>query len=270
MGVVCLMCVPQFARAQSDPGKQLLEAESEFRQRQYRRTVDLLRPLPFPKVQLAGASERARARELLGAAHWYLDEKDAARQQWQLLLWKRPALTLDKFLYPKPVRDDFEKLREDLIAQDYIKRATDEPEQPKTILRVTQYVETQSRAFTFMPFGVPQFDQGKGGWGTFFATSQGLTGIASISLMLTSYGMAYSDNPGSELERTLGLAGAISGAAFYALYTWGVIDANSRYEPQRVVRIERVYQATDTADINPPQPQQLETPAPLPRAGGSR
>jgi len=274
------LAAPSTALSNPPAEAQLTVAEEQYGQQQYRRTVDVLRDLLYPSPKLKSPDDIHRARELLGAAYWFLDEKTTAEREWQFLLLARPGLVLDKFVYPKPMRDFFEALRDTLIAQGVIRRASaiEEPKVAPTVLRVTQYVENRSRATTWMPFGVPQFDDGADGWGYWFATSQAASGLTSVGTMLAAYivdsqARGRTDGPTADdkqLQSTLALTAVISGAVFYGLYTWGVIDANTRYKPQRIVRTETTYDNTETADIRPPQPGRTSQPPAVPRAGGSR
>lgn len=281
MGRVCLlwaMVLPALialpAHATEPPGD-LMEAETSFRQQEYRHTVGILKPLLYPSPTLGSVDSVQRARELLGASHWHLDEMAEARQEWQFLLIARPGIALDSLVYPKPLRDYFDQLREELIRQGVISRAqahTPQGDQPPTVLRVTQYVETRSRALTFVPFGVPQFEYGEDGWGTFFATSQGLTALASIGSYVALYALQLNTPYVAEgssdqaLQQTMMWTALGTGVAFFALATWGVIDANARHEPTRIVRVTRTIESHETADTGPPQPIRV---VPLPAAGGS-
>lgn len=281
-GFVCLLCAPVFAHAnpppepppEASPADVLAEAEAEFRQGQYRRTVDLIKPLLDPQPTLDSEDDKHRAREILGAAYWHLDEKPAAREQWTFLLLDRPGLELDQFTYPKPMRDFFDALRQTLIAQGVIKAAVAVPDPPvqPTVLRVTHYVEQRSRAITFMPFGVAQFDQDQDGWGTFFAAGQGAAALTSIGTFIGAWAVEYSarGRDGGPTDSDIGthsslvLSAVVSGAVFYGLYAWGVIDANVRHQPSRLVRIEEDGENTKTVDTSPPQPPARSLP------GGSR
>ncbi|MFT7624112.1 MAG: hypothetical protein ACI9WU_003298 [Myxococcota bacterium] len=261
-----LIGLPIVASAQETPPSaedRLSEAESEYRQGQYRRTVALLKPLIYPRPTLQSVDDQHRSRELLGAAHWHLDEKDLAAREWERLLKWRPGLVLDEFTYPKPMRDFLERLRQELIAQEVIPKP-DEAADPKpapTVLRVTHYVEKRNRAIAFMPFGVPQFDQGEAGWGTFFATGQGISALGSVGSLVALTVMQWQNptgfDPGSsqlDTANTLMLTTIVSGAVFYGLYAWGVIDANFRHEPSKLVRVENTYEDSRTVDGRPPQP----------------
>ncbi|MFT5429557.1 MAG: hypothetical protein ACI9OJ_000228, partial [Myxococcota bacterium] len=85
-GVVCLL-VPLCAQAQQpDPPAALALSESEFVQQRYRSVVRLLKPLLHPDPKLASPDDQQRARELLAASHWFLQEFGPSRQEFQFLL----------------------------------------------------------------------------------------------------------------------------------------------------------------------------------------
>jgi hypothetical protein len=262
--------VPPDATPQS-PRAILDSAESALQQLQFRQAIKLLTPLveertlPFEAVE-----DEHHAYELLGAAHWYLDEFDTARLHWTALLIKRPAYELDKLVYPKPMRDGFQRTRTQLLKQGIIQevpQAVPDTESPPTILRITEYKQLNSRAMTFMPFGLAQYDQGADSWGTFFATSQGAAALTHIASGITMWTLSYQGklNDGN-YDALLGtVVGSL--ATWTVLTVWGIIDANVRHQPERIVRIERTIQTQEAADIRTPQPQRMK---PAPTAGGSR
>ena len=249
----------------------LEQAESDLQQLQFRQAIKALTPLVEQRTMpFVAVEDEHHAYELLGAAHWYLDEFDAARLHWTSLLIKRPAFELDRLLYPKPMRATFEKLRKQLLRQGIIQEAveaTPDAEQPPSILRITEYKQVNSRAMTLMPFGLAQFDQGEDSWGTFFATAQSLAALTHIASGITMWTMSYQGSlDSSNYDALLGtVVGSL--ATWTVLTVWGIIDANVRHEPERIVRIERTIQSQETADNRPPQPQRAK---PAPAAGGSR
>ncbi len=273
LGLVCLLCVPPWANAEPPAEKQLEDAEAEFLQQQYRGAADRLKPLLHPRPQLKSPDDVVKARELLGAAYWHLQERDKAEREWQFLLIARPAFELEKFTHPKPMRLFFEKLRKLLVEQGMITRvAPVQKKPPPTVLRVVERVEHRSRATAFVPFGVPQFEYGADSWGWFFATSQGITAATSIGSLVALTLMQYQNRQGFEVgtsdhntANALLLSTAISGAVFWGLATWGIIDANVRYEPEKLVSRTETVIKTKTVDVRTPQPQRTAK-----QPGGSR
>ena len=247
------------------------QAESALQQLQFRQAIKLLTPLVEERaIPFDGVEDEHHAYELLGAAHWYLDEFGAARLHWTSLLIKRPAFELDRLVYPKPMRAAFQTIRQQLLRQGIIQEVQDidpNPTQPPTILRITEYKQVNSRAMTLMPFGLAQFDQGAEGWGTFFATSQGAAALTHIASGITMWTMSYN---GKLTDQNYDiLLGTVVGslATWTVLTVWGIIDANVRHQPERIVKIERTIQTQEAADLRTPQPQRAK---PAPAAGGSR
>ena len=256
------------AWAQKSPEQELEEADAEFRQQHYRRTTDLLNPLLYPTPRLKNVDDVHQAREMLGASYWQLGELQSAEREFERLLHARPSFQLDEFYYPKPMRDFVGKLRDTLVQQGLIKVGIDAetPREapPPTVLRIDNTIVRTSRSTAFMPFGAGQFEAGKDGLGWFFLSTQAATGVASLGTFLAAYGMQWQNHTIDDNTQTLYYTAMGVGAAFWALYVWSTIDANVRYEPERVVRTERTIVPNETADLRPPQPK------PAPAAGGSR
>ena len=270
MGFVCALLAPGAAAAEGPPEKRLETAESEFRLQRYRAAADILKPLLHPRPTLGSPDDIHHARELLGATYWHLKEMNSAEREWQYLLLARPAFQLDEFLYPRPMRATFERLRTTLIQQGIIVKVEPQPENPPpTVLRVVERVEHRSRAIAFMPFGVPQFEQGATGWGVWFATSQGLAGLASLGTYSAAMALRYANSDyDRDMDGVLLMTSALTGAAFYVLATWGIIDANVRHEPSTVVTRTETVIDTRTVDVRTPQPQRTVARPMVP--GGSR
>ena len=271
--MVCALLVPSGAIAEPPPAERLKEADAEFRQQRYRSAAELLRPLLYPTPQLKSPDDLVTVRELLGAAYWHLKELPKAEREWQFLLTARPAHELEEFLHPDPLEKAFEKLRRILIEQKVIAKVVPTDKRPPpTVLRIVEIKERRSRAMTFVPFGVPQFEYGADGWGWFFATSQGLSAATSLgsfmALTLLRYQTPEGFTRGSDEQKrdtALVLTAVISGAVFYGLATWGIIDANVRYEPEKLLSRTETEVDQKTVDLRAPQPQRT-----VQQPGGSR
>jgi hypothetical protein len=286
LGVVAAVWAPQEAMAQQSPDKVLEEAEAEFRQQHHRRAVALLRPLLYPIPKLKNADDIHRTREMLGASYWQLNEHIRAEREWQFLLIARPEFKLDSFYYPKTMREFFEKLRKTLIQQGVIKKAVQVKQKKRlpSVLRITQIVERRSRASAFIPFGVGQFETGSKSWGWFFLSTESAALLTAIGTSFAYQFLPTTGRPFTYTDEVRPTANAlywtslISGAVFVGLATWGIIDANIRHEPVRVVRIEeRMEIPTRTVNNKPPQPNEKPSSKPVktiyvnaPAAGGSQ
>lgn len=269
--VVCaqlLLISTALANEDQPPEQRLNNAESEFRQHNYRRSLEVLRPLLYPRPLLSGIDDVHRARELLGASHWHLDEHDEAEKEWQYLLIQRPGLKLDVFSYPKPLRDYFDTVRSNLIAQGVISAAqelTPDKKQPETVLRITEVYAQRNRVTAFLPFGIPQFEAGADEWGYFFATTHSISALTAISTGLAYSFMTFQNPRGYSVQdqptaQAIWLTAIISGAAFVALATWGAIDGNARYEKEVLIsRTPTLERVGDSTAKRPPQPRVAPT-----------
>ncbi len=239
LAVALLLGAPAHAADPPALADELEAAENDYRELQYRAVEQRLRPLLYPVPKFESPDDRLRARELLGAALWFVGEKDKAQQEFQLLLRKQSGHELDKFTYPKPLRDFFDDVRNLLVQQGDITVVV-EPDppvaSPPTVIRITQ--ERQSRAVAFLPFGVAQFEQKRVGWGAFFATSQGLAALANIGAY-SAY-LAIYDGGDRAAQEALFITTIASGAAWIGLTIWGIIDGNVAYEPTLEVVTEIV------------------------------
>jgi len=252
-------------------------AEESFRQQHYRDTVTIVNALLYPKPMLESVEKVHRAREILGASYWQLQNFAKAEREWQFLLIARPGFQLDAFFYPKAMRDFFQNLRQTLIQQGIIGKATEVPKSKPAprVLQITQVIERRSRATAFIPFGVGQFDNGREAWGWFFLSSE--TAALATSLG-TSFAYQFLPTAGSPFTFSNNMKGTakalywtslISGAVFAGLATWGIIDANISHQPTRVVSIEKKWEPVRTVDTRTPQPQKAIILHPT-AAGGSR
>lgn len=93
--------------------------------------------------------------------------------------------------------------------------------------------EARSYAVNFIPFGAGQFQNGQRAKGAWFATSQAITAGTSAALFVYlshRYDGYVHPNEASRV-RTLRHIEIASGAAFFALAAWGILDALVHYEP---------------------------------------
>jgi hypothetical protein len=100
--------------------------------------------------------------------------------------------------------------------------------------------ESHPYSRNFLPFGGGQFQNGHTGKGVAFAIGQGVTASASAGIFLylaSTYGDGVVPiDDGARVNRLQRIEIA-TGAAFFGLYAWSVIDAIVHHEPW--VRVRR-------------------------------
>ena len=208
--------------AATGPGGAQLETTSEwdaavnaFKYQDFDNAIPKLRALLYPKPQLDTAREW-RAREYLGAALWWTGRKQEALDEFTALLVRNPPARLDPASYPPPMIQDFETLRGNLLRLGVL-RVGQKPAVPKA--PPSQWVAP--RALTLFPLGVGQFANQQPGKGVAFLASESALGISSVALYLYNRDQGLSSRSDA-LPRA---AQVTTGALFWAVAAWGVVDA---------------------------------------------
>jgi len=236
-----------------------------FGRAEYQRAIEVLHPLLYPEVLLDSEGEVVQARRMLGVAYLFENKPDEARREFRKLLELRPDYRFDPLLDPQRVVDFFNgvlKEEEATIAEmekrrrerDKKRAAEDERAAarrrlPPTVLRY----ERHSFAVNFIPLGAGQFQNGQRGKGWLFFGAEALLGAVSVGAFATNLGlyglapqrgclapqpMGVACPPGSidhsQEDRSNTLLGVqvVSGALFFAVAIWGVIDAIHHHQPE--------------------------------------
>lgn len=249
--------------------------------------------------------ERLALHKLAGLAAFNLGDKTAAGEHLYQVLQLDPDHVLDRFAVAPAAIDFFQGLKKknadalSLIRQQLAlreeqrkqeqaelerKRAEAEAERRRIEAlsrRVTvRTVERQSFAVNFVPFGAGQFQQGKTGWGVFFAATEGVLAAASIGAYLALDAMVIESNRtldnqlGAEAtngKQTLTVRGIpasrrgeadawrtikyATGIGFYGVYALGVAHAIVGHQDEvvRTTVVDTQSDAPERADLSPSQ-----------------
>src|SRR5579862_8126493 len=82
-------------------------AKNAFARAEYKRAVELLRPLVYPEVRLDTEGEVVQAHRMLGVASLFENDDEGARREFRKLLELRPDYRFDPLLDPPRVVDFF-------------------------------------------------------------------------------------------------------------------------------------------------------------------
>ncbi len=257
------------APAQASPHDAFDRGRTAFGRAEYRRAIDILKPLLYPELLLDSEGEVVQAHRMLGVAYLYTNRPDEAKREFHKLLELRPDYRFDPLLDPQPVVDAFNavvKEEEAEIAAIDLRRRQRDAEltarrQREARLRSTPtpplVYERHSYLLNFVPFGAGQFQNGQRRRGWLFLGVEG--GLAAISLgafvaNFALYGVQPHRaclvtppiDPGTNLpeacpadkidhgpEQTsqkLLEVQLVSGGLFFAAAVWGVIDALRHYQ----------------------------------------
>ena len=191
------------------------EALNSFRYQDFDAAIGKLRALLYPRPRLDRLREW-RAREFLGAALWWTGRKAEALDEFTALLVRNPPAKLDPVSYPPPMIQDFETLRGNLLRLGVL-RPDSKPSLPKA--PPTSWVAPLP--ICLFPFGVGQFANRQPGKGIAFLAAEGTLAAGSAWLYLHN----RDEGLGSRAADLPRAAQVAAGAAFWAIATWGVIDA---------------------------------------------
>lgn len=231
------------AGTEEDPYVAFRLAENTFHYQDYERAVELLSVLLYPEVRLKEAEE-LKAREYLGASHWWLKRFEQAEEELTALLIRQPEYELDAFYYPAALIAFFDGLREKLVRLGVITRElpsgpTAPPDGTERPLVSERIVTKRSLILCFVPFGAGQFQNGHTGKGIAFLVSESAllaTNIASffvIESLREDSGFIAPQN--IDTARNFEIVLYTSLGAFAALAVAGIVDALVFYEPQEEV-----------------------------------
>jgi hypothetical protein len=270
IALLAVLAVAPPARAAGDPPSvQFERGRTAFSRGEYARAIQLLRPLIYPEVTLETEGEVVQAHRMLGVAHLFENQPDDARREFRKLLELRPDYRFDPLLDPPRVVDFFNAVvreEEDELAAIETKRRKREAELAAQRQReaerqrardaVVVHLERHSYAVSLIPFGAGQFQNGdrRKGW-VFFGTEAALA-AASMGAFVTNFALfglaprrrclvmepvdanglprpcpsADIDRSDETLSTNLLRVQVGTGAAFFAVAIWGVIDAVRHFQ----------------------------------------
>jgi len=206
-----------------------------------------------------------QARRILGVSYLFEKRQADARVEFHKLLQLVPDYRFDPLLDPPEVVDFFNNVRKQYGAElarleakrKELERAKqrNREECEKALagpLVIERRVGRNSYAVNFLPFGAGQFQNGHRRKGWAFLTAESILAAASIGAFATNlavyglrperrcrYDMGDAACPPEAIDRTeekrsrwLLRAQVGSGAAFFAVVAWGILDAIYYYRPE--------------------------------------
>ena len=251
------------------PAIEFERAKNAFARAEYKRAVELLRPLVYPESRLDTEGEVVQAHRMLGVASLFEDDAEGARREFRKLLELRPDYRFDPLLDPPRVVDFFNLVVKDEEAelavieaksrkreQDLAARRQREAERARTQQALVLRYDHHSYAVSFLPFGAGQFQNGQRKKGWLFLGAEVVLGGASVAAFATNFalfgieprrrcnvvepldanGLSQQcppnevDHSDENLSRNLLRTQVVTGGLFFAVAIWGVVDALRHYD----------------------------------------
>jgi len=239
---VALLAVAPAASA--SPTQDLERARQSFRQHDYDSAMKLATFLLYPDEKLALPVDLVEAHVILGASNFETGHRLEAKTEFEKALQIQPDKTLTDLLFSEGAIRLFDQTRADIEARaerdTQLRKLADERERIRKYKDSLVFVERRSFGVNFVPFGAGQFQNKQPVRGVLFAAGEGLTGGVSVGVFLYlagKYGLNAKvpvlEGPGVRQLQQLEIG---TGIAFFAIYSWGVVDALLHYKPR--VQIE--------------------------------
>ena len=212
---------------------------------------------------------RLEARKYLGATYLFLDKKEAAREQFQLLLEEDDEYDIDPVAFPEAVVQTFQEVKREVE----IERAREEAlqasrqqqertEELEQLIRQQQRIEAieelartetvervNSRWIAALPWGIGQFQNQNRKLGIMFAVMESAFLAGSIATFI-GHNSLRNENPAPDeigraerVERALRIGNWVSVGGLLSFYVAGVIEAEVRFKP--VIRTTRKRELPD-------------------------
>lgn len=261
--VIAVAAMPGSAVA--SPSQDLERLRQAFREHDYQSARVLATYLLYPDEKLAQPIDLVEAHVILGACNFETGHRAEAKVEFEKALQIQPEKTLTDMLFTEGVIRLFDETKADIDARARrdaeLRKIADERERIRKYRESLVVVERRSFFVNFVPFGAGQFQNKQPGRGVLFAASQGVAAGISVGIFVYlagKYGIVAnvppSDGPGVHQLEQVEIG---AGVAFWALYTWGVVDSLLHYKPR--VQIEGddslLPPLTEPPDAKKPRPK---------------
>jgi hypothetical protein len=231
------------------PSQEFDRGRTAFLRGEYERAVGIIHPLVYPELRLESEAEALQAHRMLGVSYLFENKPADARAEFRKLLELSPDFRFDPLLDPPRVVEFFNAIVHEQQAQlgdisARLKKREEELNRHNGQI-LERRMEHRSYAVNFLPFGAGQFQnqQRSKGW-LFLGVEAGLAAI-SVGAFITNFATygtspergcrvtfevppcpaAEVDHSREDASRNLMRVQVASGALFFAVAIWGVVDA---------------------------------------------
>lgn len=224
--------------ANGAPPEELARARETFLAGQFEQAIPLLVSLLYPTSRLADGDLLAEAHLLLGVSYLETGKPDAATREFEEALFLDQNLALSTSIFSEEAVRFFDRTKSEVQRRaresEEKERLARERDRLRRILENLVVLEKRRYYVNFIPFGAGQFQNGDRTKGVFFFVAQAVTGGTSVALwsyQVNRYGLG-GEVPGDEVAtvQRIQVAQIATGAAFFGLVAWGIIDSLANYE----------------------------------------
>jgi hypothetical protein len=248
----------------------LQRGKNAFDRGEFGRAADTIRPLLYPEIRVQSEAQIVQARRILGVAYLFEKREKEATEEFRKLLQLVPDYRFDPLLDPPEVVDFFNLVRKgyetELAALESMRsdaeraRQRDREECEKVRggpLVIERRVGRNAFALNFLPFGAGQFQNGQRKKAWAFLTAESVLCAVSVGAFATNLalygfrpqrtcrynmgGTACSpeniDHTDEDRSREITRLQVTSGALFFGVVAWGILDAIVHFQPETQLAI---------------------------------
>ena len=253
--------------AGATPSEDFDQAKAAYRSGQYTRALPLFNVLLYPPpAKLASKEDLADAYLALGVCRYETGDTPGAKREFDQALTISADLRIDPLIVSdQSAIDVFNQSR--LEAQ---QRSVEEAERKrKADLRKLRDsiigFESHPLYLNFVPLGVGQFQNKQDAKGAFFAATEGVTLITSVSVWLylvNTYGVRSTRVAPEDASNVLRLQQLEigTGFAFFGLWVLGAVDSYLNYKPQTRAAIDDSLLPIELRDLDKSAPRKKLPP----------
>lgn len=253
------------ALAAGGPSEEYERGRTAFLRGEYQRAIATINPLLYPELRLESPDEVIQAHRMLGVSYLFESQPDKARGEFRKLLELDPDFRFDPLLDPPRVVDffnDFLREQQSELGDIEARLKKREAELARRSGQVLERrIERRSMAVNFVPFGAGQFQNRQTRKGWLFLGAEAVLAATSVGAFVTNFavygvrptrpcldpvmpradGLPGScapdriDHSGENTSRNLTRVQVASGALFFGVAIWGIVDALRHFQAEVTV-----------------------------------
>jgi hypothetical protein len=238
-----------------DPQSRLSDGQKAYDRQHYQEAEQAVFPLLYPEPELGSEESVVEARRVLALSYFFQKKMPEARKEVLSLLQMRPNYQLNAFVEAPVAVSFFENIRREQEGRlTEIKRRQEEEAQEARRneerrraeeralaqrIYIEKKVQKNSRLIALLPFGIGQAQNGTTTTAILFGSSEAAFALTSLGLWIT---LQAKYTGGAVPVAEVHTANVISnlqlafGIAFWGTVVAGIIEAQVRFVPERVLQ----------------------------------
>jgi tetratricopeptide (TPR) repeat protein len=272
--IAAALVLASAAPARATPADDFDHARQLFVQRDWQSAIPLLGSVLYPQPLLGDSNKVFEAHVILGACEFETGDKPTAHDEFEKALDIDPDRQLSGLSFSEGAIELYEATKTQVHKRNAeeatrLQRA-ESNQRVQDFLNNIVLVESHSYTLNFVPFGVGQFQNGQRRKGLALAIGEGATFSTSVVIfgyLVNKYGISgtVSNIQDAQTVRRLQQVEIGTGAAFYGLWFYGIVDALLHYKSATEIQTDPSLLPPDLRSIDPKAPAPTSKPPASPK-----